>query len=183
MRKSNFSAPRHSVTRQKRVNHNYYRQKLIRKWNHTDFANCFFSHNSIQNQFYRQTSVGLLAVGRNAFKAGPEIYPSVVCNCETCFISNAVNCRVVSFCDSLQHFSALTGHIKHCLRDQLFKYTLLASSRSRQKYFCFSPEKGCCGRLVCSSVNVGLDCLKNVIIVWLFTTVNGEQSLLWSSVS
>ena len=113
----------------------------------------------------------------------PEIYPSVVCNCETCFISNVVNCRVVSFCDSLQHFSALTGHIKHCLRDQLFKYTLLASSRSRQKYFCFSPEKGCCGRLVCSSVNVGLDCLKNVIIVWLFTTVNGEQSLLWSSVS
>ena len=156
MRKSNFSAPRHSVTRQKRVNHNYYRQKLIRKWNHTDFANCFFSHNSIQNQFYRLKPAG------KAHSLQSKIWVSavVVCNCETCFI-NVVNCSVVSFCDIIQLFSASARHIKHCLQDQLFKYTLLASSRSRQKYFCFTPEKQCCGRLVC------IVCISQSMLGWI----------------
>ena len=90
-----------------------------------------------------------------------------------------VNVVGVFLCHILLQFSTSVHHIKlHPL--QLFKYTLLASTLAhvfRWKYFYFCLRKTRLRLSLSELVLVGFHCLKNVIIVLVFTRRSYNSNL------
>ena len=96
-----------------------------------------------------------------------------------------VNVVGVFLCHILLQFSTSVHHIKlHPL--QLFKYTLLASTLAhvfRWKYFYFCLRKTRLRLSLSELVLVGFHCLKNVIIVLVFTRRSYNSNLASLSLS